>query len=319
METSAIQDNEYRLQLLPEHVGQRFDRVVAEWLSDYSRARLQIWITEGAITLNGESVAPKYRIKGGEEVLAHLPEPAEAVTRVEAEDIPLQIHFADDQLFVIEKPAGMVMHTAPGNLSGTMQNALLHHDPLLAAIPRSGIVHRLDKDTSGLVMIARTLESHFSLVQQLQERSVHRIYDAIVHGEMVAGGTVDEPIGRHPVDRKRMAVNEKGKIAVTHYRVLNKFPNHCHIGAKLETGRTHQIRVHMSHIQHPLIGDTVYGRRNLPGRVSEPLKQLIVGFPRQALHAKELGIVHPKTGEQMRWEKEMPEDMQRLLEGLSNG
>lgn len=307
------------MQLMPEHAGQRFDRVVANWLSDYSRARLQTWITQGAITLNGEVVAPKCKVKGSEEVHARLPEPAEAQTRVEPENIPLQIHYSDDQLFVVEKPAGLVMHTAPGNLSGTLQNALLHHDPLLANVPRSGIVHRLDKDTSGLVMIARTLESHFSLVQQLQERSVHRIYDAIVHGEMVAGGTVDEPIGRHPVDRKRMAVNEKGKVAITHYRVLNKFPNHCHIGAKLETGRTHQIRVHMSHIQHPLIGDTVYGRRNLPGKVSADLKKLILEFPRQALHARELGIVHPKTGEEMRWQQEMPHDMQQLLEGLHHG
>ena len=307
------------MQVPLENIGQRFDRTVADWLSDYSRARLKTWITEGAITLNGEIAAPKTRLKGGEEISASLPETADATTSVEPEDLPLQIHYSDEQLFVIEKPVGMVMHTAPGNYSGTMQNALLHIDPSLAGIPRSGIVHRLDKDTSGLVMIARTLESHFSLVQQLQERSVHRIYDAIVHGEMVAGGTIDEPIGRHPIDRKRMAVNEKGKLAITHYRVLNKFPNHCHIGVKLETGRTHQIRVHMTHIHHPLIGDTVYGRRNLPGKVSEELRRLIVGFPRQALHAKELGIVHPVSGEEMRWQMPMPEDMHQLLEGLNNG
>ncbi len=307
------------MQVLPEHVGERFDRVVAAWLSDYSRARLQAWISDGSITLNDQTVAPKTKLKGGESIVAALPEPAEASTTVEPQDIPLQIHYADDHLFVIEKPAGMVMHTAPGNYSGTMQNALLHLDPQLAGIPRSGIVHRLDKDTSGLVMIARTLESHFSLVQQLQDRSVHRIYDAVVHGEMVAGSTIDAPIGRHPVDRKRMAVNEKGKVAVTHYRVLKKFPNHCHIGVKLETGRTHQIRVHMSHIHHPLIGDTVYGRRNIPASVSEELKAMIVGFPRQALHAKELGIEHPASGEEIRWEMPMPNDMQRLLQGLHDG
>lgn len=316
---SKIQNNEHSLTVPPEQAGQRLDRVVADWLSDYSRARLQAWITQGAITLDGETVPPRYKLKGGESVRALLPEPADVTSRVESQDIPLQIHYSDDQLFVIEKPAGMVMHTAPGNLSGTMQNALLHHDPKLSGIPRAGIVHRLDKDTSGLVMIARTLESHFSLVQQLQDRTVHRIYDAIVHGEMVAGGTVDEPIGRHPIDRKRMAVNERGKVAITHYRVLNKFPNHCHIGAKLETGRTHQIRVHLSHIHHPLIGDTVYGRRNIPGKVGETLKKLIVEFPRQALHAKELGIVHPKTGEDMHWDMPMPADMQRLLEGLYHG
>ena len=307
------------MQVLPEHIGLRFDRVVADWLHDYSRSRLQAWIGEGVITLNGETVAPKTKLKGGEEVFATLPEPAETSATVEPQNIPLQIHHVDEQLFVIEKPAGMVMHTAPGNYADTMQNALLYQDPQLSGIPRAGIVHRLDKDTSGLVMIARTLESHFSLVQQLQERSVHRIYDAVVHGELVAGGTIDEPIGRHPVDRKRMAVNERGKVAITHYRVLNKFPNHCHIGVKLETGRTHQIRVHMSHIRHPLIGDTVYGRRNLPANVSDELKHLIVGFPRQALHAKELGIIHPATGEEIRWEMPMPADMQQLLEALHNG
>ncbi len=293
--------------------------MVADWLSDYSRARLQLWITDGAITVDGATVAPRYRIKGGERVVANLPEPAEVVHQVLAEDMPLNVHYSDDQVIVINKPAGLVMHTAPGNLSGTLQNALLHHYPLLANIPRAGIVHRLDKDTSGLVMIARTLESHFSLVQQLQDRSVHRIYDAIVDGEMVAGGTVDEPIGRHPVDRKRMAVNEKGKTAITHYRVVNKFTRHCHIDAKLETGRTHQIRVHMAHIQHPLIGDSVYGRRNIPGRVSEKLKKLIVEFPRQALHARELGIVHPASNEEIRWEAPMPDDMQQLLDGLKVG
>ena len=305
--------------VLEEHVGLRFDRVVADWFSDYSRARLQTWIGEGAIVLDGRKVAPKTKLKGGETIVARLPEPAGASAMVEPQDIALAIHYKDDQLFVIEKPAGMVMHTAPGNTSGTMQNALLHLDPLLADIPRAGIVHRLDKDTSGLVMIARTLESHFSLVQQLQERSVHRIYDAVVHGEMVAGGTIDEPVGRHPVDRKKMAVNERGKVAVTHYRVLNKFPGHCHIGVKLETGRTHQIRVHMSHIKHPLIGDTVYGRRNLPGNVTAKLKQLIVGFPRQALHARELGIIHPASGEDIRWEMPVPADMQQLIEGLHHG
>ena len=307
------------MRLTLEQAGSRLDKVVADWLSEYSRARLQAWITNGEITVDGATVAPKYRIKGGETVLARVPEPLEIGLKAEPEDIPLDIHYTDDHLFVINKPAGLVMHTAPGNLSGTLQNGLLQVEPRLATIPRAGIVHRLDKDTSGLVMIARTLEAHFSLVQQLQERSVHRVYDAIVQGEMVAGGTIDEPIGRHPVDRKRMAVNEKGKTAITHYRAITKFSNHCHIGVKLETGRTHQIRVHMSHIQHPLIGDAVYGRRNLPGRVSDELKKLIVEFPRQALHARELGIVHPASGEEMQWQADMPSDMQQLLQGLKNG
>ena len=315
----TIHDKVVKTEPGEESIGLRLDKVVAEWLTDYSRARLQSWISEGAITVNGETVAPRYRIRGGELIEAVIPEPASQNQEVGPENIPLQVHYSDDQLHVINKPAGLVMHTAPGNLNGTLQNALLYLDPDLANLPRAGIVHRLDKDTSGLVMIARTLESHFSLVQQLQERRVHRVYDAIVHGEMVAGGTVDEPIGRHPVDRKRMAVNEKGKRAVTHYRVIEKFKRHCHIEAKLETGRTHQIRVHMSHIQHPLVGDAVYGRRNLPGGVSEELKKMIVGFPRQALHARELGIEHPASGEEVQWQEDMPQDMQQLLSSLRNG
>ena len=307
---------QFKILLSDEDSGQRFDRVVANWLSDYSRARLQIWITDGSITVDGKVVAPRYKIKGGESVVATLPPPSDAGHEVLAENIPLTIHYSDEHLFVINKPAGLVMHTAPGNYHGTLQNGLLHLDPSLASIPRAGIVHRLDKDTSGLVMIARTLKAHFDLVRQLQDRSVHRVYDAIIQGEMVAGGVVDEPIGRHPVDRKRMAVNERGKTAVTHYRVVQKFQRHCHISVKLETGRTHQIRVHMAHIQHPLIGDSVYGRRNLPAKVSDRLKKLIVEFPRQALHARELGIEHPETRETMLWQSDMPEDMQHLIECL---
>ena len=250
-------------------------------------------------------------------MVATLPPPTDEGHEVLAEDIPLTIHYSDEHLFVINKPAGLVMHTAPGNYTGTLQNGLLHLDPTLASIPRAGIVHRLDKDTSGLIMIARSLKAHFDMVRQLQDRTVHRVYDAIVQGEMVAGGVVDEPIGRHPVDRKRMAVNERGKTAVTHYRVVQKFQRHCHISVKLETGRTHQIRVHMAHIQHPLIGDGVYGRRNLPGKVSDRLKKMIVEFPRQALHARELGIEHPVTGETMMWQSDMPDDMQRLIECLA--
>lgn len=317
--TAPLPENELSMRTEQVHVGQRLDRVVADWMNDYSRARLQAWISDGMITVNNAPVPPRYKIKGGELITARLPEVADIDGSVAPEAMPLDIHYQDEHLLVVNKPAGLVMHTAPGNYSGTLQNGLLHLDSQLGNIPRAGIVHRLDKDTSGLVMIARTLESHFSLVQQLQERTVHRLYDAIVHGEMVAGGTVDEPIGRHPVDRKRMAVNERGKTAVTHYRVINKFARHCHISAKLETGRTHQIRVHMSHIQHPLIGDVVYGRRNIPGGVSESLKKLIVGFPRQALHARELGIVHPASGENMHWQADMPADMQQLLSGLKSG
>jgi len=292
-EPQKIEPTVQQKTLTEADAGQRIDRLVADWLASFSRATIQTWIRDGAITVDGQTVAPRYRVKGHEEVVAEIPA-IESVDEVaKAQSIPLELIYEDEHLFVINKPAGLVMHTAPGNYSGTLENGLLHLDAQLSQIPRAGIVHRLDKDTSGVIMVARTLESHFSLVNQLQERTVHRVYDAIVQGEMVAGGIVDEPIGRHPVDRKRMAVNEAGKKAVTHYRVINKYERHCHIGVKLETGRTHQIRVHMSHIHHPLVGDRVYGRRNLPSGVSETLKETIVQFPRQALHARELGIIHP--------------------------
>ncbi len=298
--------------------GSRFDRVAAELIEDYSRARLQIWIKDGTITVDGQSVAPRHRVKGGEWLIAELPEYVAPDSAVAAQAIPLDIHYEDEHILVINKPADFVMHTAPGNYEGTLQNGLLSYDPALAGIPRSGIVHRLDKQTSGLVMVARTLIAHNSLVQQLQERTVHRVYDAILTGVPVAGGTVDEPIGRHPVDRKRMSVNERGKPAVTHYRVARKFKRHSHVRVKLETGRTHQIRVHMAHIRYPLIGDVVYGgRRQIPGGVGNEVKTAVMAFPRQALNASELGIQHPADNREMQWTVPLPEDMQQLLSVLA--
>lgn len=300
--------------------GRRFDRVASDLIEQYSRARLQIWIKDGTITLNGKIALPRQKVQGGEWVAAELPEIVAPQSNVAPEPIPLDIHFEDEHLLVINKPAGLVMHTAPGNYAGTLQNALLHHDSALAAVPRAGIVHRLDKLTSGLVMVAKTLVAHHSLVQQLQARSVHRIYDAILNGVPVAGGTVDEPIGRHPVDRKRMAVNERGKSAVTHYRVAARFTRHSHIRVKLETGRTHQIRVHMAHIRYPLIGDVVYGgRRQIPGGVNDEIKKAVMEFPRQALTASELGVDHPADGAEMRWSIELPDDMRQLLSVLEAG
>lgn len=294
--------------------GSRFDRVASELIEDYSRARLQIWIKDGTITVDGQSVAPRHRVKGGEWLVAELPEYVAPDSVVAAQAIPLDIHYEDEHILVINKPADFVMHTAPGNYEGTLQNGLLSYDPALAGIPRAGIVHRLDKQTSGLVMVARTLIAHNSLVQQLQERTVHRVYDAILTGVPVAGGTIDEPIGRHPVDRKRMSVNERGKSAVTHYRVARKFKRHSHVRVKLETGRTHQIRVHMAHIRYPLIGDVVYGgRRQIPGGVGDDVKTAVMEFPRQALNATELGIQHPADDREMQWTVPLPEDMQQLL------
>ena len=297
--------------------GSRLDKVASDLIEGYSRARLQIWIKDGTITVDGDVVAPRYRVQGGEMISADLPETASADTEVQAQQLSLDIHYQDDHLLVINKPAGLVMHTAPGNYSGTLQNGLLHLDPALAGVPRAGIVHRLDKETSGLVMVARTLKAHNSLVQQLQERSVHRVYDAVLIGVPVAGGTVDEPIGRHPVDRKRMSVNERGKNAITHYRIARKFKRHSHIRVRLETGRTHQIRVHMAHIRYPLIGDVVYGgRRQIPGGVSDRVKDAVMNFPRQALNATELGIAHPEDGRRIQWSVPLPDDMRLLLETL---
>ena len=232
----------------------------------------------------------------------------------EPQNIPVTVVFEDQDLIVIDKPAGMVVHPAAGNYSGTLQNALIFHYPELVSIPRAGIVHRLDKDTSGLMVIARSLPAHAGLVDQLQSRQMGRQYEAVVHGVMVAGGTVDEPIGRHPVDRKRMAVIRNGKHAVTHYRIVQKYPWHTHIRVRLETGRTHQIRVHMAHIRYPLVGDPVYGgRRRIPAGAPEGLVHVLRDFPRQALHAVQLELVHPVTHEPMQWQSNLPEDMQRLI------
>jgi 23S rRNA pseudouridine1911/1915/1917 synthase len=235
----------------------------------------------------------------------------------EPQNIPISVVFEDDDLIVVDKSAGMVVHPAAGNYDGTLQNALLFHYPELAPIPRAGIVHRLDKDTSGLMVIARSLPAHASLVKQLQLRQMGRQYEAVVQGVMVAGGKVDEPIGRHPVDRKRMAVVRNGKSAITHYRVIQKYQWHTHIRVRLETGRTHQIRVHMAHIKYPLVGDPVYGgRRRIPAGAPGELVDLLGSFPRQALHATQLELRHPVSNESMQWQSELPPDMRQLIDEL---
>ena len=306
---------------IPEELaGVRFDRALAKMLSQYSRARLQQWIRAGDIRLNTAIVPTRQAVQTGDLVQVQVDDSVVSDDSVRPEPIDLNVHYEDESVLVINKPVGLVMHVAPGNYTGTMQNALLHHDPGLAAVPRSGIVHRLDKDTSGLVMVARNLSAHNHLVQQLQERRVHRIYDAVVSGVPVSGSTVDEPIGRHPVDRKRMCVNDAGKPAITHFRLVKKYQRHCHIRVQLETGRTHQIRVHMAHIRYPLVGDAVYaGRGRLPGGVSDELRNAIAAFPRHALHARELGIEHPVTGEYIQWDSDLPADMQQLLVALEAG
>jgi 23S rRNA pseudouridine1911/1915/1917 synthase len=295
--------------------GRRLDQVLSELFPDFSRSRLQGWIKSGSARIDGAVLTPKHRLVGGEQVILHAE--VEETTTVESQDIPLAVVYEDDQILIIDKPAGLVVHPAAGHRDGTLQNALLYHAPMLAGIPRCGIVHRLDKDTSGLLMAAKTLSAHKSLVEQLQARTVNREYLALVQGAVTAGGTVDEPIGRHRIDRKRFAVRDEGKPAVTHYRVAERFPHHTLIRVKLETGRTHQIRVHMAHVHHPLLGDPVYGGRlRIPAGASDALVRVIRDFKRQALHAEKLGLIHPATREYMEWQSPLPPDFSELLEML---
>ncbi len=295
--------------------GQRLDQAAAELFAEFSRERLKAWIKAGDLTLDERPARPKDKVYGGEWL--RLCTEVEDDTRFEPEDIPLDVVYEDDQVLVINKPPGLVVHPAAGNPDGTLLNALLHHDPALAAVPRAGIVHRLDKDTSGLMVVARTLAAQTALVEQLQARTVSREYDAICVGVMTAGGTVDAPIGRHPKDRKRQAVTASGKPAVTHYRVVERFRAHTHVRCKLETGRTHQIRVHLAHLRYPLVGDPVYGGRlKLPAGASETLKEILREFPRQALHARKLAFVHPGSGKQVSFRAALPDDLLMLLDYL---
>lgn len=301
---------------IPEAMaGQRLDQAAAELFDDFSRERLKSWIQQGALTVDGEQARPKDKVHGGERLELHAELDVER--RFEAQPIALDIVFEDDDVLVIDKPAGLVVHPAAGNPDGTLLNAVLHHCPASASVPRAGIVHRLDKDTTGLMVVAKTLAAQASLVEQLQARTVSREYDAIVTGVMTSGGTVDAPIGRHPKDRKRQAVTRGGKPAVTHYRVTERFRHHTHVRCRLETGRTHQIRVHLAHQRFPLVGDALYGGRlKLPPGASDELKTLLREFPRQALHARKLAFDHPASGKAVEFRAELPDDMLMLLDYL---
>lgn len=296
--------------------GQRFDQTVAKYCTEVSRSKLQDWIKKGCVKLNGEVITKaRVKLKGDEtiEIDAEL----EIAGEWQPQNIPLDVVFQDEHILVINKPAGLVVHPAPGNSDGTLVNALLHLDPDLKHLPRAGIIHRLDKETSGLLIVARTLESHTHLVSQLQDRAFEREYQCICHGQMVSGGSIDEPIGRHPQSRIKMAVTTSGKEAITHYRLREKFNDFTHLKVNLETGRTHQIRVHMAHLHYPLVGDPTYGRANYaPSGSSDRLKQAVRGFKRQALHARKLGVTHPVTGEFISWEVAPPEDYTELLKVL---
>ena len=301
----------------PSAAGRRLDQALAELFPDFSRSRLTAWVRAGDVLLDGVVVPPRHIVRGDEVVTLH----AQATQAVELapESIALDIRYEDAEVLVINKPAGLVVHPGAGQPGGTLQNALLHHDAHLAEIPRAGIVHRLDKDTSGLMVVARTLRAHAALVEQLQARDVHRQYEAIVYGAMIAGGSVDAPIGRHPRDRIKQAVVEEpsGKQALTHYRVRERFRAHTLIECRLETGRTHQIRVHMAHVQHPLVGDAVYGSGlRLPKGATPELVDALRAFRRQALHAEKLEFVHPKSGKSVSVTAERPADLEQLVRTL---
>jgi 23S rRNA pseudouridine1911/1915/1917 synthase len=301
---------------IPERLdGLRLDQALAELVPDYSRSRLQQWIRDGQVTLDNRLPRVRERVRGGDTV--RIDAEITAVSAFAAQAIDLELIHEDDHLLVINKPPGLVVHPAAGNPDGTLLNALLHHDPGLAALPRAGIVHRLDKDTSGLMVVARTLIAHTRLVEAMQARRIRREYLAVVNAVLTAGGRIEAPIGRHPVDRKRMAVVAGGREAITHYRVIERYRAHTLVRARLETGRTHQIRVHMAHIHCPVAGDPVYGGRpRLPRGAGEALKNALRDFRRQALHAQRLELAHPASGAPMAWEAPLPADMKFLVEVL---
>jgi 23S rRNA pseudouridine1911/1915/1917 synthase len=303
--------------IIPERMtGERIDAAIARMLPEYSRSKISTWIKAGDVVINQKQFKPKERSNGNEIVEVTLKQ-SENIRWI-AEDIPLDVVFEDDDIIIINKPVGLVTHPGAGNWKGTLANGLLAYDSELFKLDRAGIVHRLDKNTSGLMVVARSEKAQKNLVEQLQTHTVSREYSAIVYGHMISGGSVDEPIGRDSRDRIKQAVTESGKHALTHYRVIDRFAHHTHVKAILETGRTHQIRVHLSHIGYSLIGDPMYGGKiRFPKKAHEVLKDALKGFKRQALHAKKLTIVHPISGETMSWKAPLPDDMLVLLDVLS--
>jgi 23S rRNA pseudouridine1911/1915/1917 synthase len=303
---------------IPTHLGgERLDVALQKMLPEHSRSRLQAWIKTGLVQLDNTLPTAKTKVWGGEKVIIFPPENAKE-NAFKPENIALNIVFEDDTILVINKPSGLVVHPAAGNWSGTLLNALLHYAPQLADVPRAGIVHRLDKDTSGLLVVAKTLEAQTSLVRQLQARTVKREYRAIVWGQLWRNGTINQPIGRHSHARTKMAISRTGKPAVTHYEVLERFGVHTYLRCQLETGRTHQIRVHMQFLKAPMLGDPVYGIGNIiPHKLmTQTLRDAVSGFSRQALHAVKLGLIHPKTNDFMEWQIELADDMKALLEAM---
>ena len=295
-----------------ELAGLRLDQALAQMFPEYSRSRLKEWLLAGAITLDGGLKRPRDAVAGGE-IVSLLPQ-AEPSVRAVPEAIALNIVYEDETLLVVNKLAGLVVHPGAGNPAGTLMNGLLHHVPSLELVPRAGIIHRIDKQTSGLLLVAKTVQAHTALVRLLADREISRTYLAVCNGVLTGGGTINEPIARHPVDRIRMSVQQNGKPAVTHYTVIERFRAFTYVRVKLETGRTHQIRVHFAHRRHALVGDPVYGGRlALPAGASETLIALLRRFKRQALHAARLAFVHPVTGEALEFEAPPPADFQELI------
>ena len=315
-QSSEPLDSSLRQAVVPDSAaGRRFDAVLAELFPEFSRSRLSEWIKSGDALLDGETARPRDTLRGGETVQVQVV--LETQTHAAPQDIPLNVLYEDDQVLVIDKPAGLVVHPGAGNPDGTLVNALLFRDPNLAAVPRAGVVHRLDKDTSGVMVVARTLQAQTALVEQLSARDVHRQYLAVVVGALVSGGTADAPIDRNPRDRLKMAVRDDGRDAVTHYRLRERFRAHTALECRLETGRTHQIRVHMAHLKSPIIGDPLYGGAlKLPKGATDTLVAELRGFKRQALHAETLEFLHPVSGEPVRASAPVPEDLQRLMSAL---
>ena len=306
---------EAAFELPAELSEQRLDQAVATLMPEHSRSRLQNWIRSGELTVNGRTRKPRDRVVVDDRIAICASVAAE--TSWDPEPIDLDILHEDDQILVINKPAGLVVHPGAGHDSGTLVNALLNHAPELERVPRAGIVHRLDRDTTGIMVVARSLEARASLVEQLQSRTMGRDYEAVCAGGLTGGGHVDAPIGRHPSQRKKMAVVENGKAAVTHYRLLERLSGFSCIRCRLETGRTHQVRVHMAHIHHPLVGDATYGKRTrYPRGADATVKHALERFRRQALHARSLELLHPATGDPCQWHAPLPGDMEQLLEAL---
>lgn len=306
----------HNLTIPDDLAGKRLDQVLARLLPDYSRSRLKQWILDGQVTLDGQAGSPRTKVQAGQQAVVRAV--AEVIETSLPEAIELNVVYEDDDVLVINKPPGLVVHPGAGNPMGTLMNGLLNHAPELAKIPRSGILHRLDKDTSGLLLVAKTLPAHTHLVRDLQERAITREYRAVCAGKVTAGGHVDAPIGRHPTQRTKMAVHERGKEAVTHYRVLERFAAHTFLALRLESGRTHQIRVHMAHLRFPLVGDQTYGGRlKIPAGLTADAESAVRAFHRQALHAHQLTFTHPASGETVATQAPLPKDFTQLLDALA--